>query len=47
MLWMLVIILLIFWVLGFGLSIGGGTIHLLLVIALLVILYRVFLGERL
>ncbi|HWZ33209.1 MAG TPA: lmo0937 family membrane protein [Bryobacteraceae bacterium] len=36
MLWTIVGVLLILWLLGFGFSIGGGLIHLLLVLALVV-----------
>jgi len=36
MLWTIVGVLLILWLLGFGFSIGGGLIHLLLVVALVV-----------
>lgn len=34
------IILLVLWLLGFGLHIGGGIIHVLLVIAIIVFLMR-------
>lgn len=40
MLWTIIVILLILWLLGFGFSIGGGLIHVLLVIALIVIVVR-------
>jgi hypothetical protein len=41
------IILLILWALGaFALNVGGGLIHLLLVIAVIVVLYRVITGRR-
>lgn len=46
MLWTLVVILLILWVLGFSLHVGGGIIHLLLVIALIVGLIQLFSGRR-
>jgi hypothetical protein len=36
MLWAIVAVLLILWLLGLTLSIGGGLIHLLLVVALVV-----------
>lgn len=35
MLWTIVAIMLILWLLGFSLSIGGGLVHLLLVVALI------------
>jgi hypothetical protein len=41
------IILLILWLLGaFAFNVGGGLIHLLLVIAVIVILYRLITGRR-
>ncbi|HET7583889.1 MAG TPA: lmo0937 family membrane protein [Gemmatimonadaceae bacterium] len=47
MLWTLAIILLILWALGFfAFSWGGGLIHLLLVIALIVIVYELVTGRR-
>lgn len=36
MLWTIVAVLIILWLLGFGFSVGGGLIHLLLVVALVV-----------
>ena len=47
MLWTLAVILLILWALGFrAFHVGGGLIHLLLVIALIVIVYRLVTGRR-
>jgi hypothetical protein len=46
MLWTVVVLLLVFWVLGLSLKIAGGLIHLLLVIALIVIVYRFLSGRR-
>ena len=47
MLWTLAIILLILWALGvFVVHVGGGLIHLLLVIAIVVVLVRVITGRR-
>ena len=37
MLWTLVAIFLILWLLGFSMSIGGGLIHILLVVALILV----------
>jgi hypothetical protein len=41
----LIIILILSWLGGFGLSIGGNLIHLLLVIALVVLIYRLMTGR--
>ena len=47
MLYALAVILMILWLLGFlAFHIGGGLIHLLLVIALVVIVYQVITGRR-
>ncbi len=47
MLWTIVLILVILWALGFfAVHIGGGLIHLLLVIALIVIVVRLIQGRR-
>ena len=47
MLWTIAVILLILWALGFfAFSVGGGLIHILLVIALIVIVYRLITGRR-
>ncbi len=46
MLWTIAIILFVLWILGFAVfHIAGGLIHLLLVIAVIVILYRLFTGR--
>ncbi len=46
MLYTLAVILLVLWLLGFVAHIGGGLIHLLLVIAVIVIIYRLVTGRR-
>ncbi|MDQ2664402.1 MAG: lmo0937 family membrane protein [Gemmatimonadota bacterium] len=47
MLFTIAIILLILWALGFFVvHIGGGLIHILLVIALIVIVYRLVTGQK-
>ena len=46
MLWTIVVILLVLWLLGFTMKIAGGLIHLLLVVALVVIVYRLLTGRR-
>jgi hypothetical protein len=45
MLYTIALILLILWVLGFSLHIAGGIIHLLLVVAVIVVLVRLFQGR--
>ena len=47
MLWTIAIVLFILWLLGFGVfHVAGGLIHILLVIAVIVILYRLITGRR-
>ena len=46
MLWTIVVILLVLWALGFAVHVGGGLIHLLLVIALIVVVVRLIQGRR-
>ncbi|MGI8508608.1 MAG: lmo0937 family membrane protein [Gemmatimonadaceae bacterium] len=46
MLWTIAVILFVLWILGFAVfHIAGGLIHLLLVIAVIVVLYRLFTGR--
>jgi hypothetical protein len=45
MLWTIFLVLAILWLLGFSLNVGGGLIHLLLLVALVVLLFN-FLGGR-
>ena len=45
-LWAVVIILVILWLLGFLLHVGGSLIHLLLVIALIVLIYNLVTRRR-
>ena len=46
MLWTIVAILLILWLLGMLTSVGGGLIHILLVIAVIVIVVRLLTGKK-
>jgi hypothetical protein len=45
MLWTIIGILLLLWVLGFSMNVGG-IIHLLLVVAVIVFLVNMFTGRR-
>ena len=45
LLWGLVVVLVVLWLLGFALHVGGGLIHLLLVIAVVVIVVRLVTGR--
>lgn len=47
MIWTLALILFVLWILGFGVfHVAGGLIHLLLVLAVIVVLYRLITGRR-
>jgi hypothetical protein len=47
MLWTLAVVLFVLWLLGaFAFHVGGGLIHLLLVIAVIVLLVQLFTGRR-
>ena len=46
MLWTIGAIFLILWLRGFSLHIGGGLIHLLLVVALVVLVINLVSGRR-
>ena len=47
MLWTIAVILLILWLLGwFAFHIGGGLIHILLVVAIIVIVVNLLQGRR-
>ena len=46
MFWTIAVILFILWLLGFFvMHVGGGLIHLLLVIAVIVVVYRLITGR--
>jgi hypothetical protein len=45
--WAVVVVLVVLWLLGyFAVHIGGDLIHILLVIALIALIYNVFVGRR-
>lgn len=46
MLWTIFVVLLILWLLGFTLHVGGGLIHLVLVIAVVVLIFNLITGRR-
>jgi hypothetical protein len=43
--WTVAVILLIFWLLGFSVHIGGSLVHLLLILALIAIVYNLLTGR--
>jgi len=46
MLWTILVVLLILWLLGFSLHIGGGLIHILLVVAVVILILNLVTGSR-
>lgn len=46
MLWTIVLVLVAFWVLGLIANIGGGLVHILLVLAVIVIAYNLLSRRR-
>jgi len=46
MLWTIVGVLLVLWLLGFSMHVGGGLIHALLVIAVIVFVFNLLSGRR-
>ena len=46
MLWTLIVLLVLFWVLGFAFDVAGGIIHVLLVIAAVLFLVNLISGRR-
>lgn len=47
MLWTIAVILLVLWLLGaFAFQVGGGLIHLLLVLAVIVVVWQLVTGRR-
>jgi hypothetical protein len=46
MLWTIFVILLVLWLLGFSLHIGGGLIHILIVVAVVVLIINLISGRR-
>ena len=46
MLWTVFVIMLVLWLLGFSLHIGGSLIHLLIVVAVIVLIFNLISGRR-
>ena len=46
MLWTIFVVLVNLWLLGFTLHIGGGLIHILIVIAVVVLIINLISGRR-
>ena len=46
MLWTIIVVLIVLWLLGLVVKIGGALIHLLLVVALVVFIINMLSGRR-
>lgn len=46
LLWLIIVVLIVLWIAGFGFQIGGNLIHLLLVIILILVIVRLATGRR-
>ncbi|MGA2019228.1 MAG: lmo0937 family membrane protein [Candidatus Sulfotelmatobacter sp.] len=46
MLWTIFVVLIVLWLLGFSLHIGGALIHLLLVVGLVILVINLLSGRR-
>jgi len=46
MLWTIIVVLAVLWLLGLSFHVGGGLIHLLLVVALVVLAFNFLSGRR-
>lgn len=46
MLWTLIVLLMLFWLLGFAFDVAGGIVHVLLVIALVLVVVNLISGRR-
>jgi hypothetical protein len=46
MLWTIFVVLIVLWLLGFSLHVGGALIHLLLVVGLVVLVINLLSGRR-
>ncbi|MDP9360875.1 MAG: lmo0937 family membrane protein [Acidobacteriota bacterium] len=46
LLWLIIVVLVILWLGGFAMHVGGGLIHILLVIAVIVLIVQLITGRR-
>jgi hypothetical protein len=45
LIWGVIVVLFVLWVLGFAIHVGGGLIHILLLIALVLLVFNVLTGR--
>ena len=46
LLWTIIVVLFVLWLIGLVVHIGGGLIHLLLVVALIILIVNLLTGRR-
>ena len=46
LLWFVIVALFVFWILGLVFKIGGGLIHIILVVAVIIFLFQLITGRR-
>jgi len=46
LLWLIIVILIIMWLGGFVMHVGGSLIHILLVVAVIVLIFQLITGRR-
>jgi hypothetical protein len=46
MIWTIIVVLVVLWLLGLLVHVGGGLIHILLVVALIVFIWNMITGRR-
>jgi hypothetical protein len=46
MIWTIIVVLFVLWLLGFLTSVGGGLIHILLILAVIVLIYQLLTSRR-
>ena len=45
-LWLIIVVLVVLWLAGFLMQVGGGLIHTILVIAVILIIIKLVTGKR-
>lgn len=46
LLWTIIVVLFVLWLIGFIAHFGGGLIHILLLIAVIILIYNLLVGGR-
>jgi hypothetical protein len=45
LIWIIIVVLVVLWLLGFAIHVGGALIHLLLVVALVLLVFNLLTGR--